>query len=73
MKNKLKCSCGRKVNSLRVENGKLVCDYCSHKTLSGQWERNNASDRQYYAKDILQPNDPNFKKVYGNNKAKKSI
>lgn len=69
MKNRFICSCGRKVNSIRRENGKIVCDYCQVKNLSGQWERRINSERQKYEKDILQPTDPRFNEVYGKGKS----
>ena len=59
------CLCGAKVNSLKWHNGKAVCDNCWNEALTGKWERKNSQDRQYYAKDILQPNNPHYKEVYG--------
>lgn len=71
--NKLTCSCGNKTNNLKWLNGKAVCNKCQTETLSGKWERKNSQDRQYYAKDIIQPDNPHFKEVYGNSKTKESI
>jgi hypothetical protein len=70
---KLICDCGHKVSALRFINGKSVCDFCQPQSLSGQWERNNAMERQKYAKDILQPLrdgkiNPDFVKIYGEKK-----
>lgn len=62
---KIKCNCGKLVYKIRRINGKIVCDNCQQSNLSGKWERNNAQERQFYARDILQPSDPNFEKVYG--------
>ena len=63
---KLTCSCGRKTDSIRFVNGKAVCDQCKHENLSGKWIRRVNQDRQHYAKDILQPNNPHYEEVYGN-------
>lgn len=60
------CSCGKKTLSLRYYGDKTSCDNCSQVNLSGVFERRLNSDRQQYAKDLIQPKDAeNFKKVYG--------
>ena len=76
MTKRFTCSCGNKTLSLRYYGGKTHCDKCSPQNLnlSGAFERRINSERQQYAKDILQPKNKDgsvnedFVKVYGKGK-----
>lgn len=61
----LKCDCGTKTNTIRYKNGKKTCQNCATLNLSGQFLRRLEGEARYYAKDILQPKDKDFKEVYG--------
>lgn len=61
----LKCDCGHKTNILRYKGGKKTCDNCDTINLSGRFLRLLEGEARYYAKDILQPKDKDFKEVYG--------
>ena len=61
----MKCDCGNKTNILRYKNGKKTCNKCAKLELSGTFLRRLEGEARYYAKDIIQPSDPNFKEVYG--------
>lgn len=59
------CSCGKKVNKLRYQDGKKTCDYCNPLNLSGTFLRRLEGEKQYYAADILQPGQAGYEELYG--------
>jgi len=63
--NHITCSCGHQVKVIRYKDGKKTCDYCNPTNLSGTFLRRMEGEKQYYAKDILQPGQDGFEELYG--------
>ena len=64
--NVMKCDCGAKVTALIYHtDGHKTCANCKPTNLSGNFLRRMEGEKQYYAKDLLQPGDEGFEQLYG--------